>query len=269
MSKENSLGKKLKELRNEVGMSQLQVETEIGMAPGALSRIESGKVNPKKETIKKIGEVLGVDPRVEAELFDLNIDELYKSIYENSVPLNIEDQLRRITEINEVLLTTLSLDELLQKAIDIVVCKCNLRGGVLLLHDGDYLYSKTAGAGKLAKVFLNMLDKPLNDYRVSLSLAKGQNYVVDSVMMNQEIFGGDLYDFTRTAFSQTLTKNLQRVITIKQTVSLPVNLREKSVGALVVCSQSKDLGKLLPLLKLLATHLAIAIVNAKKFNKEA
>ncbi|MBN2015945.1 helix-turn-helix transcriptional regulator [Candidatus Dojkabacteria bacterium] len=265
MSKEKRLGIKLRELRKESGLSQFQVENQTGMAAGSLSRIESGKINPSKETIKKISRAIGIEPKIEAELFDLNIDELYKNLYEAPIPLSIEDQMQKITEINEVLLTTLSLDDLLQKAIDIVVDKCNLRGGVLLLREDNYLYSKTAGAGKLAEIFLKMLDKPLRDYRVSLSLEKGQNYVVDSVILNQELFGNELYDFTRTAFSQSLTKNLQRIIMIKQTVSLSVNLKNRSIGALVVCSREKDLKKLLPLLRLLATHLAIAIINAERF----
>jgi transcriptional regulator with XRE-family HTH domain len=52
------LGKRLKFFRERAHMSQFELENKIGAANGMISRIESGKVNPNKETIQKISSIL-------------------------------------------------------------------------------------------------------------------------------------------------------------------------------------------------------------------
>lgn len=54
----NPIGKKLRFFRNRAGLSQLDLETEIGLASGVISRIEKGKTNPTKETLTKIIQTL-------------------------------------------------------------------------------------------------------------------------------------------------------------------------------------------------------------------
>lgn len=52
------LGKRLKFFRERAGMSQLQLENEIGASSGQISRIEKGIVNPTKETVIEIASSL-------------------------------------------------------------------------------------------------------------------------------------------------------------------------------------------------------------------
>ena len=54
MTKNKSLGNKLKYFRNRAEVSQLELENEIGASPGSVSRIESGKTNPTRATLFKI-----------------------------------------------------------------------------------------------------------------------------------------------------------------------------------------------------------------------
>ncbi len=53
-----NIGPRLKFFRQRARMSQLELEVAIGTTPGAISRIESGKVNPTKETVLEIAEIL-------------------------------------------------------------------------------------------------------------------------------------------------------------------------------------------------------------------
>lgn len=53
-----TLGQRIKYFRKRAGISQLELETLIGTSSGSLSRIENGEVNPTKETLSKIAEVL-------------------------------------------------------------------------------------------------------------------------------------------------------------------------------------------------------------------
>ncbi len=55
------VGPRLKFFRQRARMSQLELEVAIGTTPGAISRIESGKVNPTKETILQLANILKIN----------------------------------------------------------------------------------------------------------------------------------------------------------------------------------------------------------------
>lgn len=54
------LGRKIYVLREDRSLSQSKLEVEAGLSFGTLSRIENGNINPTKETIIKIAQVLGL-----------------------------------------------------------------------------------------------------------------------------------------------------------------------------------------------------------------
>lgn len=58
---ELDIGRRLRFFRKRVGISQLDLETEIDGSPGMISRIEGNFVNPTKETILKIADVLNLN----------------------------------------------------------------------------------------------------------------------------------------------------------------------------------------------------------------
>lgn len=55
-----TLGKRLKFFRERAHISQFDLESQMGAASGMISRIESGKVNPSKETVIGITNILGL-----------------------------------------------------------------------------------------------------------------------------------------------------------------------------------------------------------------
>ncbi|MFQ5493142.1 MAG: helix-turn-helix domain-containing protein [Candidatus Dojkabacteria bacterium] len=55
---DNTIGRRIRFFRERAGMSQFDLEVEIGNSQGSLSRIESGQTNPSKETLGKISETL-------------------------------------------------------------------------------------------------------------------------------------------------------------------------------------------------------------------
>jgi len=60
MINQKTLGIRIRFFRNRSNISQLNLENEIGMSAGSLSRIESGGINPTKETIIKIAKILNL-----------------------------------------------------------------------------------------------------------------------------------------------------------------------------------------------------------------
>lgn len=57
---DTQIGPRLKFFRSRSGKSQFDVEVELDMSPGNLSRIENGHINPTKETVYRIAAVYGL-----------------------------------------------------------------------------------------------------------------------------------------------------------------------------------------------------------------
>ena len=72
--KENTavIGLRLKNFREVKGMTQQELELGIGASFGHISRIESGKINPTKETLLKISEELNLSLKEKLILLDLH-----------------------------------------------------------------------------------------------------------------------------------------------------------------------------------------------------
>ncbi|MBN1332045.1 helix-turn-helix transcriptional regulator [Candidatus Dojkabacteria bacterium] len=58
-----TLGRRIKYFRKRAGMSQMDLELAMNASVGMISRIESGKVNPSKETVLYIGKILLLNDR--------------------------------------------------------------------------------------------------------------------------------------------------------------------------------------------------------------
>ena len=54
------IGQRIKELRIEKGMSQIELAVELNYEKSNMSRLESGKVNPKIATLYKVSKALGI-----------------------------------------------------------------------------------------------------------------------------------------------------------------------------------------------------------------
>jgi len=68
-----AIGEKIKFFRVRAGFSQLDLELALGAAQGSISRIESGRVNPTKETISHIAGILKISDQERIYLLDLEL----------------------------------------------------------------------------------------------------------------------------------------------------------------------------------------------------
>jgi len=66
---------KIREYRIRAHISQLQLELAINASTGSISRIENGQINPTKETLLKIADVLYLNFLEKADLLGLQITE--------------------------------------------------------------------------------------------------------------------------------------------------------------------------------------------------
>jgi len=74
----NIIGERLKNFRMQKGLTQQKLELAIGASFGHISKVESGQINPTKETLLKIVEVLKLTEEEAVFLLGLNLDKVSK-----------------------------------------------------------------------------------------------------------------------------------------------------------------------------------------------
>jgi XRE family transcriptional regulator, fatty acid utilization regulator len=57
------IGRRLRALRTDAGMTQLELQDATGVAASEISKIENGKVDPRVGTLRRIAAGLGVSAR--------------------------------------------------------------------------------------------------------------------------------------------------------------------------------------------------------------
>ena len=89
-----SIGKKIKELRKSKNISQEKLADELGVSQAMIAQYESGKRNPKIETLNRIAKALTVDisslvefPYLDKDSKTIYIDTRRKEDYEESLLL--------------------------------------------------------------------------------------------------------------------------------------------------------------------------------------
>lgn len=117
------LGRKIYVLRENRSLSQTKLEVEAGLSFGTLSRIENGNINPTKETIIKIAQVLDLHDDEFNYLISLqksspDVDEiervvgLVKSNFDKqTVPMYMIDNQFRIRYWNQIILELFGIEK--------------------------------------------------------------------------------------------------------------------------------------------------------------
>lgn len=246
----NTVGEKIRVYRKREKLSQFALELEIEASPGSVSRIESGQVNPTKETLKKISEVLNLTTHETSILFDLKADEL-----------------PRIVNIANKISSTLDLDKVLQNAVNEIVYELGLNGSVLFLIDGNRLYSKTVTESFETNLMMKILN--LVKFDLSIPLDKPTaNLVVRCVKDQRVILNDDLKDFTKDVISGRVTDLCVKVTDHVSGIVFPLVYEGRSIGAIFFSqSYKEDFQKERATLEAFIIHITTAIINAQTFTK--
>lgn len=75
------LCEKIRKLRNNKDWSQVEFSKKLGITPGHVTRLETGKFNPSVEVLKKI-----------AQLFEVSIDYLLDDTLDNEYDVGIKNE---------------------------------------------------------------------------------------------------------------------------------------------------------------------------------
>lgn len=117
------LGRKIYVLREDRALSQTKLEVEAGLSFGTLSRIENGNINPTKETIIKIAQVLDLHDDEFNYLISLQksspdeseiervVGMVSKEIKNERIPAYLIDSKLRVWDWNRMILKIIGTDE--------------------------------------------------------------------------------------------------------------------------------------------------------------
>jgi transcriptional regulator with XRE-family HTH domain len=243
------IGDKIRKFRKRSGMSQFELELQIDASPGSISRIESGQVNPTKETISKIIQVLNLRMHDAASLFDIGTEELPK-----------------LVQLAKNLSSKLNLDELLQDAVDQTVYELNLFGCILFLCDDEYVYAKTQTETWYLKFVNQILPVPLN--KMKLSLMDTENYVVKTIVEKKPQMTTILHNFSKNVFPDRISDMIQKYNGTKCAISFPMIVNDKVIGAMVFSKDTEEnFDTEYSILQAFTDHIAITIMNALKYKE--
>lgn len=244
------LGNKIRNFRLRAGLSQFKLEELINASPGSISRIENGEVNPTKETLVKIIEVLNIKSKDAALLFDLDLDELPKMI-----------------KLAGKLSSTLELDKLLQSCVNELVYELDLLGSMIFLTEGEIVYAKTITQSWYTQLVLKLLGRPVSSLETSMEVNKA-NYIVRTIKENKNFYGLKISDFSKNVIPDKLADLLQKVTVTKCGISLPVKYEGEIIGSLF-CTKGyvDDFKTEMPILESFADLIGVAVVNSRKYQK--
>ncbi len=150
-----TLGEKIREYREEKGMSQFDLELEIETSNGRISKIENGVINPDKETIVAIAKALELETPQIASLFGIEMPDL------NTL----------INHLTDIILLKKS-DQVVDRVVNDLIFRMGYIASALFLVQDDKIYMHGLTYTNISAKALAFLPKPLDELYIPLKIKK-------------------------------------------------------------------------------------------------
>ena len=209
------LGQKIRNFRIRSGKSQMDLELEIGASAGSLSRIENGEVNPTKETLLKIIEVLNLVTIEAASLMGIDMSPSYSGL------LKFSNEVSNIKELNQMV----------QKAVDSITNELNLLGAFVVLVDGDIVRLETFAQTFYSEMAMKVIGKPMKEIQAPIE-ANSENLMVRTVLDKKSYLSNSIEAFVVPAVNNTIAKILGKITGFKSAITMPLIANGKVLGAI-------------------------------------
>lgn len=207
-------------------LSQLEVELAIGASTGSLSRIESGQVNPTKETVLSLADVYKLTGAETADLFGIELEEfILQGDKLNSIKSFLSDQIIKFGVGQKL--------AYLEKMF-------GYNGSSLSMYNprNESLYLKYYSRGsaiRFAERFIfnrnSYLAQPIRTQTTLTKLSVIQNRIIVSRSVKRMVSP------PMKAYEADL---IQRVMKIRCAVSVPIHNRRGEVAGVVNLSTSRE-----------------------------
>lgn len=244
------IGQKIRQFRKRAGMSQLALETEIGLSPGHLSRIENGQIEPQKETIVNIAYALKLNTREIASLFGIEIPD-HKHLYEEAIRI----------------LSTLNLREVLDRTVNDLIFKMGYLASVLFIIRGDRVYHGAMTMNNCSRKICESMNLPFEQLSVPLS-KDSPNLMVRSILQRRVSLTYHTSDYTSPPLTKEVADRLQEMLGDRSNIIYPLYVEDEPLGAIVYIKKVyDDFSEERDTLEIISKQIAVAIRNAMRFEK--
>lgn len=247
------IGKKIRYYRKRLNFSQMELELATNSAFGSISRIESGKINPTKETLSSISQSLKLKPSEIADLLGLKIFS----------PSELVLAINKFTK-------SLDLKTTLQTAVDIMFdLYPGYNGGCIGLLDTDSktLYAQTvSNMPNMDKVY-KILPTIVPKLNVKLD-SEPTNLMVRCIKEDKALQSNDFYGFIKGSVPYPIARLVERYLGFKHGLVMPLKYEGKTIG---ICWYAKKVDEIfnedeVDLLTLLSNQIGIAIENSRHYS---
>lgn len=245
MAENYTLGQKIKMFRTQAGMSQLELELSIDAAQGSLSRIESGKVNPTKETLIKIAEALHLDENQVGSLFQIPTDSTIQAI-----------------SIISSFTQFLDLDKVLQTAVNEISEKLNYISVAIFILEGKELHAKFLNQNNASIAGMKVIGKKFPELWVDETTG-ADNLLLKAALEAKSFIDNGLIPFGRGAIPTPILKVVQQITMMRRGIAMPLIFNGESFGSMYFTKPNRQeyYKEELDLLTALTNQIAITIKN--------
>lgn len=211
-----TLGEKIKYYRQRANKSQFKLETETGLASGSISRIENDSINPTKETLSKISQVLRLRPSEMAFLLGLHI-------------FSISELVDALNQMSACITDELAI----QTAIDILFdLYPHYNGGFILVPDSKNKCLLVETLAKVPKV--ELLEKTIKVRLPELRILLSHTNICVQCFVKDQVFQSfDMVDYTKDTIPDFLSVALGKVLRFQSGILFPLKYKGEKVG--VIC----------------------------------
>ena len=249
--KNPSLGSKIKRFRTQRNLSQLQLENEIDASPGSISRIESNKTNPTKETLIDIAYALKIDTSEIASLFGIEFPQLNDLIdLTNEVSLN------------------LNVNEVVDKVVNNLVLKMGYIASAVFLIKGDKLYTRGITYSNISSKFMRYIPNGNVSFMRFKIDNHPENLIVKAIKENKPQLTNISRDYIVPLLPVPIANWIQKITGDKSSLLMPLTPNGRPIGAIVYTKKfTDDFSRDMKNLEIFTKQIAIAIQNAMRHEK--
>lgn len=208
------IGKRIREYRIRAGLSQFELEVKIGAASGSLSRIENGTVNPTKETLLKIFDVLNLSSAEGLEIFDIEVDLRNECL----------KRLKRTLD------SCLQIDNILQFSVNILVYELDYSGSFIVMPQGSKLHSTYSTQNWASELSFRFIPQKFQSLNVEID--DPYNLMARSFKNDEICIDPDMKKYLYPAVNNLVVRMIKKISKVRSCISLPLKYNSQMLGVI-------------------------------------
>lgn len=245
---DQTIGEKIRNYRTQRQFSQLDLETEAGMANGSVSRIEHGSTNPTKETIADIALALKLNAHEIANLYgidDYNPAELIKAASK--------------------LFKSKDISELAKNIVDDLIFKLGYIASAFFIVKDGYIITKGITKTHISEVTFELLgDIPIENIKWDVN-ETNPSKLVEVVINKEPLIVPRDSDYLYPALTKEVADLIQEKTGDDKTLLYPVKLNDIVIAILAIASKvHTDFENDMPIIESVSEQICLAMENLNR-----